>query len=119
MQGEKRMQNLALVILDGNLTRDPESRKTKNEKEVTSFAVALNHEWGAKEGNNAVSYINVECWGKLAENCARYLKKGSRVTVQGQLRQDRWKDDEGAAHSRVKVLANSVRFDYSPKKEAA
>jgi len=108
------MQNLALVVMDGNLTADPESKKTKSEKTVTQFTVALNHEWGAKEGKNSVSFIPVECWDKLADNCGRFLKKGSRVTVQGQLRQDRWKDDNGQNHSRVKVIARDVRFDQRP-----
>ncbi|MDH5657002.1 MAG: single-stranded DNA-binding protein [Spirochaetia bacterium] len=110
------MNNLAHVTLDGNLTHDPESRKVKNHGTVTSFNVAVNHEWGNKEGNKSVSYIPVETWDKLAENCAQYLAKGSKVTITGYLRQDRWKDDEGQPHSRIKVLAQSVRFD-SKKKE--
>jgi len=110
------MNNLAHVTLDGNLTHDPESRKVKNNSTVTTFHVAVNHEWGSKEGNKSVSYIPVETWDKLADNCSLYLGKGSKVTVIGSLRQDRWKDDEGNAHSKIKVVAQSVRFD-SKKKE--
>ena len=106
------MKNLAIAILDGNLVRDPESKRTRSDKTVTNFTVALNHEWGAKEGNKAVSYVNVETWDKLAENCALYLKKGRHVTVSGQLRQDRWQDDAGKTQSKIKVLARDVRFGY-------
>ncbi len=111
------MQNLAQVILDGNLTADPETRKTPTDKTVTNFRVAANHEWGSKNGNKVVSYFSVECWEKLAENCNQYLHKGSRVTVQGELREDRWTDPQGQNHSRTKIIARSVRFDWSPKED--
>ncbi len=108
------MQNIAQVIIDGNLTADPEVKKTGSDRTVTNFRMAANHDWGSKNGNKLVSYFPVECWERLAENCGRYLKKGSRVTVQGELREDRWTDTEGQNRSRVKILARSVRFDSSP-----
>lgn len=110
------MQNLALAILDGNLTADPEVKEVKENRTVTTFRVAMNHEWGSREGNNQVSYVPVECWDKLAENCGKYLKKGSRVTVTGVIRQDRWKDQDGKSRSMIKVVARTVRFDSSPRK---
>lgn len=111
------MNNLSLAVLDGNLTRDPEMKTIKTGKVVTTFTVAMNHEYGSKEGNKTVSYIAIETWDKLAENCAAYLKKGSRVTVSGSLREDRWKDDQGKPHNRHKVVAMTVRFDSSKEKE--
>lgn len=111
------MNNLAIVILDGNLTHDPEIKTTKSDKKVTHFTVALNHEWGAKDGNPSVSYVPIEAWDRLGENCGKFLTKGSRVTVTGYLRQERWKDEEGGNRSRVKVVAQQVRFDS--KKDAA
>ena len=111
------MQNLAQVILDGNLTADPEVRKTNNEKTVTHFRVAANHQWNKKNGSKSVSYFPVECWEKLAENCNQYLQKGSRVTVQGELREDRWQDKSGKNCSKLKIVARSVRFDYSGNKK--
>jgi single-strand DNA-binding protein len=111
------MNNLAQVTLDGNLTHDPEKRETKNNSTVTTFSVAVNHEWNNKDGNKSVSYIPVETWDKLAENCATYLKKGSRVTITGHLRQDRWKDAHGNSQSKIKVVAQTVRFDSMKKKE--
>lgn len=111
------MKNLAIAILDGNLVRDPETKQTKNEKTVTRFAVALNHEWGAKDGDKAVSFVDVECWDRLAETCAQYLKKGRYVTVTGQLRQDRWKDNDGKSHSRLKIVAQNVRFGFGERRD--
>ena len=109
------MRNIAQIILDGNLTADPETRKTPTGKTVANFRVAANHEWGDKEGKKSVSYFPVECWDKLAENCGQYLHKGSKVTIQGELREDRWVDPEGKKHNRLKIVAQSVRFDARPK----
>lgn len=105
------MNNLAACFIEGNLTHDPESRTTKNGKVVTSFSVAVNHDYSGKDGGEFVSYFNVETWDRLAESCRDYLKKGRGVLIQGVLRQDRWKDDQGVNHSRVKIMANQVRFE--------
>lgn len=110
------MNNLALVVLDGRLVADPE-RKDMQKNTLTKFRVASNHEFGNADDKKFVSYFQVECWSKLADACATYLKKGSKVTIQGDLRQDRWEDSRGQKRSAVKVLARSVRFDTT-KKEA-
>jgi single-strand DNA-binding protein len=77
---------------------------------ANTIAIACNHAERFVNREN-VSYFVIECWDKLAENCAMYLKKGSKVTVQGSLRQDRWKDAEGKTRSKVKIVAQNVRFD--------
>jgi len=115
---ENPMINIDFVLFDGNLTQDPEARIVGDNKRLTTFSVAINHPSG-KEDRDGVSYIPVETWGKLAENCAKYLVKGSRVTVEGALRQERWQDDQGKNHSRIKILARNVRFENSKKQEAA
>lgn len=111
------MMNLDFVLLDGNLTQDPEMRTIKDTKHLATFTVAVNHP-SSKDEKESVSFIPVETWGKLAENCNRYLKKGSRVTVEGALRQERWQDDQGKNHSRIKILARNVRFDSTGKRES-
>lgn len=111
------MRNIATAVIDGNLVQDPEVKKTKTDKTVASFYVAVNHEWGSKEGNAHVSYIPIETWERLAENCGQYLKKGRKVTVEGELRQDRWVDENGRMHSRIKIVASRVRFDSMPRSE--
>ncbi len=111
------MLNLTSVTLDGNITADPESKQTASGKAVVNFRVAANHEYGGKEGKKQVSYFPVECWDGLAENCAKYLTKGSHVTVQGELREDRWQDADGKNKSRLKIVARFVRFDYTPNRE--
>ena len=70
------MNNLAIAIIDGNLTHDPETKKTKNDRTVTTFNLALNHEWGSSEDCKHVSFIPVEAWDRLAEIYGSYLKNG-------------------------------------------
>ncbi len=108
------MQNVAYVIIDGNLTTDPQLKKTNSDKSVMNFTVACNHEWNESK---SVSFFSVECWDKLAENCGKYLNRGSRITVQGELREDRWLDDDNQRHSRVKIVAKFIRFDYLGNKK--
>lgn len=110
--------NIAYVFADGNLTSDPERKTTPNGKSLATFSIAVNH-YTSKDGDrdSEVSYFDVEAWDKLGENCGEYLKKGSKVTVIGVLRQDRWKSSEGTGRSKVKIMAQQVRFDYTAKTE--
>ncbi|TGL60709.1 single-stranded DNA-binding protein [Leptospira sarikeiensis] len=113
------MKNLSLTVLDGYLTSDPELKKTQNGKSVTNFTVAVNHNYKRSDGEESeVSYMDIEVWEKLAEVCSEYLKKGKKVTIVGQLKQDRWKNQEGHSRSKVKVIADEVRFDsFGERKE--
>ncbi|TGN18868.1 single-stranded DNA-binding protein [Leptospira idonii] len=115
------MKNLSYIILDGNLTQDPDQKKTGTGKSVTGFTVAVNHNTnpqGEEKGADDVSFFEVEAWEKLGENCFEYLKKGSKVTVMGNLKQNRWKTNEGESRSKVKVIATTVRFDSQRRREA-
>lgn len=106
------MQNLANVFMDGNLVADPEVKQLKSNRIVTAFRVAVSHDFNSsRDDRKFVSYFQVECWEKLAENCGRFLKKGDHVTLMGELRQDRWQDPDGRTHSIVKIVARYVRFD--------
>jgi len=105
------MKNISHIIVDGNLTADPELKNVSNGKNVTTFSIAVNHGFKNKEGEEEVSFLDIEAWDKMAENCAEYLAKGRKVTVMGTLRQDRWKNADGSSRSKVKVVANSIRFD--------
>ena len=56
-----------------------------------------------------VSYFDIDVWGPTADNCVKYLKKGSGIIVEGRLKQDRWEKD-GKTQSRVRITANSIHF---------
>jgi len=106
--------SLNSVNIMGNLTRDPEMRYTPAGKGVCTMSIANNRIY-TKNGERVteVSYFDVDVWGVIAENCVKYLKKGSGIIVEGRLRQDRWEKD-GKTQSRVRITANNIHF--MPKK---
>ena len=104
-------RSLNQVTLMGNLTRDPELRQTPNGQNVTSFSLALNRAYkdASGEWQEVTDYIDIVCWGPLAERVAQYLSKGRRCLVQGRLQSRSWEQD-GNKRSKVEVLANDVTF---------
>jgi single-strand DNA-binding protein len=109
-----------LVVLMGNLTRDPEVRFTPGGAAVASFGLAVNNRY-KKDGAvvDEVSFFDVEAWQKTAELCGEYLAKGRPVLIQGRLKQDRWEDDHGNKRSKIKVVATAVQFLGTKDKEDA
>jgi single-strand DNA-binding protein len=106
--------SLNSVNVMGNLTRDPEIKYTSSGKSVCNLSIANNRVYNkGGERVTEVSYFDVEVWGVVAENCAKYLTKGSGIIVEGRLRQDRWEKD-GKTQSRVRIVANNIHF--LPKK---
>jgi single-strand DNA-binding protein len=105
------MNNLNSIILEGNLTRDPELTATPKGTPVCNFGVASNRFFKQDdERKKEVSFFNVETWAKNAENCSEYLEKGRGVRVVGRLKQDRWVGKDGKNRERVKIVAEHVEF---------
>ena len=107
----ERMNNLNSILLEGNLVRDPEFKTTPSGTPICTFAVASNR-WFKQNDQleKEVSFFDVEAWSKLAETCSDTLKKGRGVRVVGRLKQDRWNDQEGKTHYKVKIVAEHVEF---------
>ena len=104
--------NKALVI--GRLTRDPEMRSTPSGTNVCSFSIASNYVYTNAGGQKIeqVEYHNVVAWRKLGEIAAQYLKKGSRVYIEGRIQTRSWEDKEGAKKNRTEiVLDNMIMLD--------
>ncbi len=101
------------VILVGNLTRSPELRYTPNGTAVANFGIATNRRWG--EDNEEVFFGEVTVWGRQAENCEAYLKKGNRCLVEGRLKTETW-ESEGKKQSKTRIVAEQIRF-LTPKGE--
>jgi len=104
--------NVNVVVITGNLTRDPELRHTGGGTAVCELRVAVNSR--RKEGNEWVdkpNFFDVTVWGAQGENCATYLAKGRPVAVEGRLDWREWeaKDGSGKRQS-VSIVANSVQF---------
>jgi single-strand DNA-binding protein len=102
------------VILVGNLGKDPEVRYTSGGQAVANLRIATSRSWTDKQSGQRkeeTEWHDVEVWGKQAEQCGEYLAKGRQVYVEGRLKTDKWQDKtSGQERSRVKVVADSVRF---------
>ena len=112
------MANLNQVFLMGRLTSDPELRYTANGSAVTDLRLAINRQWKTDSGDQRedTAFIDATTWNRLAENCCQYLRKGSRVLVEGRLKQEQWEDrNSGERRSKIKVEAESVQFLDPPK----
>lgn len=103
--------SLNKVLLMGNLTRDPEVRYTPKGTAVGDLAIAVNDSYKAQDGTikETVTYIDIEVWGRSAENCKQYLTKGRPIFVEGQLKLDQWEQD-GQKKSKLRVRADRVQF---------
>jgi len=102
------------VIVTGNLCRDIELRYIPDGTAVGSFSIAVNEKYKDKE---TTSFFNVTVWGKQAENCNQYIGKGSKVLIEGNLKQDTWEKD-GQKHQMVKINAQRVEFIGKPREQA-
>ena len=100
------------VLLIGNLTRDPELRYIPSGQAVTTFTLAVNRTYAATTGEKKeeTSFIRIVVWGKRAEVCHEYLKKGSPVFVEGRIQSRSWDAPDGTKRSTVEVVAQSVQF---------
>lgn len=98
------------VILIGRLTRDPELRFIPNSgTAVARFGLAVNREF-KREGQPDADFFNIVVWGKSAENCANYLKKGRLVAINGSMRNNNYEDKNGVKHYSIEINANRVEF---------
>lgn len=102
----------------GNLGSDPEIKAT-NEGSVCTFSLATNEFYGTQiDKKQHTEWHTVVTFGKLAQNCSRYLKKGSRVFLEGRLRTSNYQDKEGRQQYRTKILSASVQFLDSRQHES-
>lgn len=93
------------VVLLGNMTRDPELRRTGSGKAVTNFTLALN-----RYNNDEADFVDCVCWERIAENTAQYCYKGSKVAVEGSIQTGSYVDKDGHNRKTVNVLCNRVEF---------
>lgn len=100
--------NKAMII--GRLTKDPESRTTPQGTSVATFSVATNFVWtdGSGQKQEKVEYHDVVVWRKLAEICSQYLKKGSKVFLEGRLETRNWEGQDGVRRYRTEIIADNL-----------
>ena len=99
------------VVLIGRLTKDVELKYIQGTgTPVANFAIAVDREFTGKDGKKEVDFIDIQVWGKSAENCSNYIGKGSLVGVQGSIRIDLYQNKEGENRKITRVNANRVQF---------
>ena len=102
-----------LVILIGNLTRDPEMRVTPKGTAVTKFGLAVNRKFKGEDGaeREEVTFIDIEAWGKTAETIQKHCVKGRPLYVKGRLKLDQWEDKTTQQkRSKLKVVLENFQF---------
>ncbi|MFC1616240.1 single-stranded DNA-binding protein [Patescibacteria group bacterium] len=104
------MRSVNKVILIGNLTRDPQMKQTQNGQTVTTFGIATNREWVTSDGESKKSteFHEVVAWGKLAEICNTYLRKGKLVYLEGYLKTRSWEMENGEKKYRTEIVINDM-----------
>ncbi len=102
------------IILIGNLTRDPESSTTQGGVNFTRFTIAVNRTFTNSAGERVADYFDVICWRQLAERCARFLFKGSKVGICGSVQRRQYEDRDGIKRTSFDVVADEVVF-LTPK----
>ena len=115
------MRDINQTIIIGRLTNDVSIAYTGTGTPYAKFSIANNRDFGEKK---KVNFIDVEVWGKIAEICNQYLKKGSQIAAIGELDQQRWQDKtSGKTRSKIVIKADLVQFldkaDSNPTGQAS
>jgi len=111
------MAALNKVILIGNLGKDPETRFLSDDKAVTNFSIAITESWKDKasgEKKKNTEWVRIVTFGKLAEICGEYLKKGAQCYIEGKLCTRKWQDKGGTDHYTTEVNADVMQMFGKP-----
>ena len=109
---ELRVPEINRVTLSGRLTRDPDKRYAADGTEVTRLEVAFHRRFRSREGqwSEHTGYVTVMCYQRLAEVCAKFLRTGSPVLVEGRLQMREWTGARGEKRQSLELRADSVHF---------
>ena len=107
------------IVLMGRLTRDPELRYTQSQIPVASFSLAVDRDFGGRDGGERqTDFIDIVAWRSTAEFVSKYFTKGSMAVVSGRLQIRDWTDKDGNKRRSAEVVADSVYFGGSKRREA-
>ena len=98
------------VFLIGNLTRDPELSQLPSGVSVCKFGLAVNRNFTNSSGEREVDFFNITAWRGLGENCAKYLSKGRKVSVVGNIQVRNYEDKDGNERTAVDIVAEDIEF---------
>lgn len=98
------------VFLIGNLTRDPELSTTNSGISVCRISIAVSRRFANADGSRETDFFNVVAWRTIAENCAKYLKKGSKIAVMGSIQNRSYEGNDGNKHYTTDITAEEIEF---------
>lgn len=105
------------VILSGNLTRDPEVRYSQSGTAFARTGIAVSRASKSADGQSMADFFNITIFGKQAEFCGRYMKKGSSVLLEGRVENDNYEDKNGVKHYSVNILVERIEFSGSKRRD--
>jgi single-strand DNA-binding protein len=114
------MADLNEIRLIGRLTKDPVSKTIPSGTQLATFGLATSHKYKDQTGvaKEDTVFVDITCWGKLAELASKYLKKGRQVFIGGRLRYETWEDKQaGQKRSKLTVVADNIQFLDAKKDE--
>ena len=106
----------------GNLGSDPETRYTNQGKAVCNFSIAISETWKDKDTGQRqerTEWIRIVAFGRLGEICGEYLKKGSKVYIEGAMRTRKWQDQSGQDRYTTEIVAEEMQMLGSRSDQAA
>ena len=106
------MASFNKVILLGNLTRDPETLTTTGGNTICKFTLAVSRKYSTRDGERReeTTFVDIDAFGRPAENITKYLRKGSPLMVEGRLKLDQWESNDGQKRSKLGVVLESFQF---------
>lgn len=107
------MSDINIICIVGRLTRDPEANESR-----CKFSIANNYYMKDRDPKETVNFFDCVAFGRIGETCAKYLSKGARIAIDGELRHNRWKDKDGKDRSGVSIIVNRVQM-LDKKEEGA
>ncbi|MCR5664241.1 MAG: single-stranded DNA-binding protein [Oscillospiraceae bacterium] len=108
------------IVIMGRLTRDPELRYTQSQTPVASFTVAVDRDFGGRDGGEKqTDFIDCSAWRSTAEFVSKYFHKGSMIVVSGRLQSRKWQDREGNNRVNWEIVADNVYFGESSRRDSS
>jgi len=103
------MRSVNIAILVGNVTRDPEVRQTPNGQSIATFGLATNREWVTNgEKKQSAEFHEIVAWGRLAEICEQFVKKGKLLDIEGYVKTRSWEAEDGTKKFKTEVVAQDI-----------
>lgn len=98
------------TILIGRLTKNPEIRYTSNNVPCCTFTLAVSRDYTNQEGQREADFINIQVWKNQAENCSKYLTKGSLIAIVGRIQTRSYDNEKGEKRYVTEVVADKITF---------